>query len=83
MSNNKRKQLIEALLAIQPLLVDESARYSLAELRELTDTGLLTVAADFTCMYGKYIVSKATVLETTPKYSKLKQLIKRLSYLTS
>lgn len=83
MSNTQRKQLVDALLAIQPLLTCESARYSLTELRELTEVGLLALAADFTIMYSKYIVDKAVTLESVPKYSKLKQLIKRLSYLTS
>lgn len=83
MSNTQRNQLIHALLAIQPLLTNQSVRYSLAELREITDTGLLALAADFTIMYSKYIVDKAIAGETMAKYSKLKQLIKRLSYLSS
>ena len=81
MSNNKRKQLIDALLDVQPLLVCESARYSRAELKEYTDAYLIVIATNFLSLHNDYIVQKAKAGEDMSMYSKHKRLLKKIEYL--
>lgn len=83
MSNTKRNQLIHALLAIQPLLVDESARYSLNDLKEMSDKYLVFLAANFICLYDEYVASKLKAKENITNYSKLKKHIEWLNLLIS
>ena len=83
MSNTKRNKLIHALLDVQPLLVDESARYSLNDLKEMSDKYLAFLAADFIGLHDKYIISKLKAKESIANYSKLKKHIEWLNLFIS